>query len=58
MPTDLYLKQGISNATCYTWRKEYEDIDVSDAKRLKALKEDNAKLKKILSEQTIYASTL
>ena len=37
-------KHGISDATFYTWRKKYGGMEVSDAKRLKALEEENAKL--------------
>lgn len=55
---DLCRRHGISDATFYTWRKKYGGMDVSDAKRLKALEEENAKLKKLLAEQMMDASTL
>jgi putative transposase len=55
---DLCRKHGISDATFYTWRKKYGGMEVSDAKRLKALEEENAKLKKLLAEQMMDASTL
>jgi putative transposase len=57
-PGDLCRKHGISDATFYTWRKKYGGMEVSDAKRLKALEEENAKLKKLLAEQMMDASTL
>ena len=55
---ELCRKYGISDATFYTWRKKYGGMDVSDAKRLKALEEENAKLKKLLAEQMMDVSTL
>ena len=56
--TDLCRKHGISDATFYTWRKKYGGMEVSDAKRLKSLGEENAKLKKLLAEQMMDVSTL
>lgn len=55
---DLCRKHGISDATFYTWRKKYGGIEVSEAKRLKALEEENAKLKKLLAEQMMDVATL
>jgi len=57
-PAELCRKDGISDATFYTWRKKYGGMEVSDAKRLKALKEENAKLKKLLAEQMMDVATL
>lgn len=48
---DLFRKHGISEATFYNWKARYGGMEVSEAKRLKALEEDNAKLKKLLAEQ-------
>ena len=45
-------------ATFYKWRSKYGGMDVSDAKRLKALEEENAKLKKLLAESVLDVSTL
>src|SRR5437764_8087038 len=47
---DVCRKHGISNATFYKWKAKYGGLDVSDAKRLKALEDENAKLKKLLAE--------
>ena len=47
---DLARKHGISEATLYNWKAKYGGMDVSDAKRLKALEDENAKLKKLLAE--------
>ena len=55
---DLARKHGISEATLYNWKAKYGGMDVSDAKRLKALEEENAKLKKLLAEQMLEASAL
>ena len=41
-------KHGISSATFYKWKAKYGGLEVSDAKRLKALEDENAKLKKLL----------
>lgn len=51
-------KHGISDATVYTWRKKYGGMEVSEARRLKALEEENAKLKKLLAESMMDVSTL
>ena len=47
---ELCRKHGISDATFYKWRAKYGGMDVSDAKKLKALEDENAKLKKLLAE--------
>ncbi len=54
---ELCRKHGISDATFYTWRKRYGGMEVSDARRLKALEEENARLKKLLAEQMLDAAT-
>lgn len=56
--SDLCRKHGISDATFYTWRSKYAGMEVSEAKRLKALEEENAKLKKLLAESMLDVSTL
>ena len=55
---ELCRKHGISDATFYKWRSKYGGMDVSDAKRLKALQEENAKLKKLLAESMLDVATL
>lgn len=55
---DLCRKHGISDATFYTWRKKYGGMEVSEARRLKALEEENARLKKLLAESMMDVSTL
>ena len=55
---DLARKHGISEATLYNWKAKYGGMDVSEAKRLKALEEENAKLKKLLAEQMLDSAAL
>ena len=55
---DLCRKHGISDATLYTWRSKYGGMEVSDARRLKALEEENRRLKKLLAESMLDVSTL
>jgi putative transposase len=50
---DLARKHGISEATLYNWKAKYGDMDVSDAKRLRALEDENRKLKKLLAESML-----
>jgi putative transposase len=47
---DLCRKHGFSEASDYLWRSKFGGMEVSDAKRLKALEAENAKLKKLLAE--------
>ncbi len=55
---DLCRKHGISDATFYTWRSKYGGMEVSDARKLKALEEENRKLKKLLAESRLDVATL
>ena len=51
LPTaDVCRKHGISSATFYKWKAKYGGLEVSDAKRLKALEDENAKLKRMLAD--------
>jgi putative transposase len=54
----LCRKHGISDAMFYHWRSKYGGMEVSEAKRLKQLAEENAKLKKLLAESVMDVSTL
>ena len=47
---DLCRKHGFSDASFYTWRSKFGGMDVSDAKRLRAMEQENARLKKLLAE--------
>jgi len=55
---DLCRKHGISAATFYTWRSKYGGMEVSDARKLKGLEEENARLKRLLAEAMLDVSTL
>jgi transposase-like protein len=55
---DLCRKYGMSEATLYDWKAKYGGMEVSDAKRLKALEEENARLKRLLAETMLDASAL
>ncbi|WP_159981423.1 transposase, partial [Roseobacter cerasinus] len=55
---ELCRKHGISDATFYKWRSKYGGMEVSDARRLKTLETENAKLKKMLAEQMMDVATL
>jgi putative transposase len=56
--TDVCRKYGISSATFYKWKAKYGGLDVSDAKRLKALEDENNKLKKLLAEAELDKAML
>lgn len=47
---DVCRKHGISSATFYKWKSKYGGLDVSDARRLRLLETENAKLKRLLAE--------
>ena len=50
---DLCRTHGFSEASYYLWRGKFGGMDVSDAKRLKALEAENARLKKLLAEELL-----
>jgi putative transposase len=50
---DLGRKHGMSEGTFYAWKAKYSGMTVSEARRLKALEDENAKLKKLLAEQML-----
>ncbi len=56
--SELCRKHSISDATFYAWRKKFGGLEVSEAKRLKALEKENARLKRLLAESMMDASTL
>ena len=50
---DICRKHGVSSAPFYKWKAKYGGMEVSDARRLKALEDENAKLKRLLAEQML-----
>ena len=55
---DLCRRHGISTATFYAWRRKYGGMDASEAKRLRALESENAKLKRIVADQMLDMSAV
>ena len=55
---DVCRKHGISGATFYKWKAKFGGLDVSDARRLKALEDENGKLKKLSAETMLDIAIL
>lgn len=55
---DLCRKHGISDATYYNWKAKYGGMNVSDAKKLKVLDEENRRLKRIVADQALDIQAL
>lgn len=55
---DLCRKYGVSDAIFYKWRSKYGGMEVAEAKRLKALEDENGKLKRLLADAMLDVSTL
>ena len=55
---DVCRKHGVSSATFYKWKAKFGGLDVSDTKRLRALGDENAKLKKLLAEAMLDNAVL
>jgi putative transposase len=55
---EVCRQHGISTATFYAWKSKYGGLDVSDAKRLRTLEDENRKLKKLLAEHVLDNATL
>ena len=55
---DLCRRHGISDATFYNWKAKYGGLTVSDAARLRALEDENRRLKKLLAESILDLSAL
>lgn len=47
---DICRRHGISSPTFYKWKAKYGGMDVSDARKLRALEEENVRLKKLLAD--------
>ena len=55
---DLCRRHGISTPTLYNWKAKYGGLEVSEAKRLRALEDENRRLKKLLAEQVLDNAAL
>jgi putative transposase len=56
--TDVCRRHGISGATFYKWKAKFGGLEVTEAKRLRTLEEENAKLKKLLAEAMLDIAVL
>lgn len=55
---DLARRHGVSEATIYNWKSKYGGLEVSDARRLKELENENAKLKRLLADTMLDNAAL
>ena len=55
---DLCRKHGISDVTFYKWRSKYGGLEVSEARRLKQLEEENQRLKRVVADQALDIQVL
>lgn len=55
---EVCRKHGISDATFYKWKAKYGGMEVSEAKKLRALEDENAKLKKLLADTMLDNAAL
>jgi putative transposase len=55
---DVCRKHGVSEATFYNWKAKYGGLEVSEAKRLKAMESENARLKKLLADAMLDNAAL
>jgi len=51
--TELCRRHGISEQTFYRWRSKYGGMEVSEARRLKVLEEENSRLKRLVADQAL-----
>ena len=59
MPTaEVCRRHGISSATFYKWKSKFGGLDVSEARRLRSLEEENSRLKKLLAEAMLDNAVL
>ena len=55
---DICRELGISNGTFYNWRSKYAGLEVNEAKRLRELKSENAKLKRLLADKLLEVEAM
>jgi len=56
--TEVCRKYGVSDATIYNWRKKYGGLEVSELRKLRALEEENRRLKKIVADKELDLDAL
>jgi putative transposase len=57
-PADICRKHGISDATFYKWKAKYGGLEVSEAKRLRTLKDENGRLNRMLADARLDNAAL
>lgn len=57
-PDEVAKRHGVSRQTLYVWKRKFSGMDVDEARRLKALEQENAKLKKLLAEKLLDIEVL
>jgi putative transposase len=57
-PKEACRKHGISEGTLYKWKRKFQGMEVADAKKLRALEQENAKLKRIIGDMTVDIAAL
>lgn len=57
-PKEACRKHGISEATLYKWKKKFQGMEVADAKKLRQLEQENAKLKRMIGEMAVDIAAL
>ncbi len=55
---EICRREGVSRETFYRWRRNYGGMEVSDARKLKQLEEENRRLKRIVADQALNLQTL
>ena len=55
---ELARKYGVSEKSLYYWRRKFSGMDVSEAKRLKALEDENRRLKRIVADQALEITAI
>ena len=55
---EVCRQYGVSEATIYNWRKKYGGLDVSDVKKMRAMEEENTRLKRIVAQQAMDIDAL
>ena len=55
---DAFRQLGVGESAFYLWKKKYGDLQVSDAKRLRALEDENARLKRLVADQALNLQIL
>ena len=56
--SEICRREGISRETFYRWRRKYGGLEVSEARKLKALEEENRRLKRIVADQALNLQVL